>query len=95
MLTQRLGACVSPNQEDNGNPPTWFNCVEEAVYADDEFNRDPIMPFHPARDRQKVQALQAAYMVCLYQDWEGTDAGKKRIRRHRFSTVLSVSLLVL
>ena len=91
MLTQRLGACVSPNREDSDNARMWFNCVEEAVYADDDFNRDPIAPFDPARDRQKVQALQAAYMVCLYQNWEGTDAGKKRIRRHRFGTVLSVS----
>uniref|UniRef100_A0A093VGT3 Zinc-type alcohol dehydrogenase-like protein n=1 Tax=Talaromyces marneffei PM1 TaxID=1077442 RepID=A0A093VGT3_TALMA len=85
-----IGACVSPNQEDTDNARMWFNCVEEAAYADDDFNRDPIVPFHPARDRQKTQALQAAYMVCLYQNWEGTDAGKKRIRRHRFSTVLSI-----
>lgn len=69
----------------------WFNCVEEAVFADEDFNRDPVSPFHPVRDRQKMQALQAAYMVCLYQNWEGTDASKKRIRRHRFSTVVSVS----
>jgi hypothetical protein len=69
----------------------WFNCVEEAVFADEDFNRDPDSPFNPVRDRQKIQGLQAAYMVCLYQNWEGTDASKKRIRRHRFSTVVSVS----
>ncbi|GFF38041.1 C2H2 type zinc finger domain protein [Aspergillus udagawae] len=84
-----IGACVSPNLEDNDNARMWFNCVEEAVFADEDFNRDPVSPFHPVRDRQKMQALQAAYMVCLYQNWEGTDASKKRIRRHRFSTVVS------
>ncbi|GFG12218.1 C2H2 type zinc finger domain protein [Aspergillus udagawae] len=84
-----IGACVSPNIEDNDNARMWFNCVEEAVFADEDFNRDAVSPFHPVRDRQKMQALQAAYMVCLYQNWEGTDASKKRIRRHRFSTVVS------
>lgn len=70
----------------------WLNCVEEATFADDDFNRDPVSPFQPVHELKKIQALQAAYMVCLYQNWEGTDASKKRIRRHRFSTVLSVSL---
>jgi hypothetical protein len=88
-----IGACVSPNLEDNDNARMWFNCVEEAVFADEDFNRDPVSPFHPVRDRQKMQALQAAYMVCLYQNWEGTDSSKKRIRRYRFSTVVSVGPL--
>ncbi|KAL5360219.1 hypothetical protein BJX96DRAFT_175083 [Aspergillus floccosus] len=84
-----IGACVSPHEGDCRNARMWFNCVEEAAFADDDFNRDPITPFQPTRDRSKMQALQAAYMVCLYQNWEGADISKKRIRRHRFSTVVS------
>jgi hypothetical protein len=67
------------------------------VFTDDDFSRDspstfdPAM-FDPATNRRKIQALQAAYMVCLYQNWEGTDASKRRIRRYRYSTVVSVSL---
>jgi hypothetical protein len=41
--------------------------------------------------RNRVQALQAAYMVCLYQNWEGSDASKRRIRRYRFAALVSVS----
>lgn len=34
--------------------------------------------------------MQAAYIVCLYQNWEGSDQAKRRIRRHRFATLVSV-----
>jgi hypothetical protein len=77
----------------------WFNCVEEMVFTDDDFcsDMDPpafsdiTVPVGTSENRQKLQALQAAYHVCLYQNWEGTDAGKRRIRRHRFSTVVSTA----
>lgn len=94
-----LGACVSPDSVDNEDARAWFNCVEEMVFADDDFCRDIDPP--PVSDtaspiskpvRRKLQALQAAYIVCLYQNWEGTDAGKRRIRRHRFGTVVSVRI---
>lgn len=45
----------------------------------------------PSIQERKVQALQAAYIVCLYQNWEGGDAGKRRIRRFRFGTMVAVS----
>lgn len=78
---------------DNEDARTWFNCVEEIVFIDDDFNSDAIysvsnnMSIH----RRKVQVLQAAYIVCLYQTWEGTDSSKSRIRRNRFATLVSVS----
>jgi hypothetical protein len=33
--------------------------------------------------------------VCLYQNWEGTDASKRRIRRYRYSTVVSVCVFLI
>lgn len=92
------GACVSPDPVDNEDAKMWFNCVEEMVFADDDFCRDiepPAVtdisiPVSTPANQRKLQALQAAYLVCLYQNWEGTDASKRRIRRHRFSTVVSV-----
>jgi hypothetical protein len=76
----------------------WFNCVEEMVFTDDDFCRDvdPLagsditLPINNLANRRKVQALQAAWIICLIQNWEGTDASKRRVRRHRFSTVVSV-----
>lgn len=51
------------------------------------------MTFNPSKSRRKVQALQAAYAVCLYQNWEGSDRNKRRIRRYRYSTVIAVGYM--
>lgn len=86
---------MSPEKTDHEDARMWFNCVEELVFTDEDFNSDftcqsssPIIPH-----RNIVQAIQAAYMVCLYQNWEGSDASKRRIRRYRFATLVSVSVL--
>jgi len=96
-----LGACVSPDPIDNEDAKMLLNCVEEMVFTDDDFCRDidsPVSgedapPVTSLDNRRRLQALQAAYIVCLYQNWEGTDAAKRRIRRHRFGTVISVSVM--
>jgi hypothetical protein len=95
-----LGACVSPDLVDNEDAKMWFNCVEEMVFTDDDFCRDvdPLagsditLPINNLANRRKLQALQAAWIICLIQNWEGTDASKRRVRRHRFSTVVSVGI---
>ncbi|EGS17106.1 uncharacterized protein CTHT_0074360 [Thermochaetoides thermophila DSM 1495] len=95
------GACVSPDPIDNEDAKMLLNCVEEMVFTDDDFCRDidsPVSgedapPVTSLDNRRRLQALQAAYIVCLYQNWEGTDAAKRRIRRHRFGTVISVSVM--
>ncbi|KAF5639477.1 C2H2 transcription factor [Fusarium tjaetaba] len=91
-----IGASVSPSKTDNEQAKIWFNCVEEIVFTDDDFCNDPLnsqdtLLLNPIQNISKIQALQAAYMVCLYQGWEGTEASKRRIRRYRFSTVISMA----
>ncbi|CVK97659.1 related to C2H2 transcription factor [Fusarium mangiferae] len=90
-----IGASVSPSKTDNEQAKIWFNCVEEIVFTDDDFCNDPLNNqdtplLSPVQNISNIQALQAAYMVCLYQGWEGTEANKRRIRRYRFSTVISM-----
>lgn len=92
-----IGACVSPDPDDIEDARVWFNCVEEMVFTDDDFCSDVepssevAPPTNVLASRRKLQALQASYVVCLYQNWEGADSSKRRIRRHRFSTVVSVA----
>ncbi|PMD39577.1 hypothetical protein L207DRAFT_566531 [Hyaloscypha variabilis F] len=90
-----IGACVSPDPADNEAAKIWFNCVEEMVFIDDDFCSDMLStdtaPFNPVLNRRKIEALQAAYMVILYQNWEGTDASKRRMRRYRYSNVVSTA----
>ena len=87
---------MSPSLADRSDAKLWFNCVEEMVFTDDELCSEPLYTLDtgvwiPATQKRKVQALQAAYIVCLYQNWEGTDASKRRIRRYRFGTVISAA----
>lgn len=89
-----IGACMSPDSEDSSQARLWFNCVEELVFNSDDFCDDAQPP--TCRDtgqvkwrHEKLRALQAAYMVLLYQTWEGTDSSKRRVRRLRFSMVIA------
>ncbi|KAL2401661.1 Transcription factor verF [Exophiala dermatitidis] len=91
-----IGACVSPERSDLEEVRRWFNCVEEMVFSDDDLCNDGPSPV--CRDTGEVQwrhgklrALQAAYMVCLYQNWEGSSSNKRRIRRHRYSAVVATA----
>ncbi|PKS08387.1 hypothetical protein jhhlp_005331 [Lomentospora prolificans] len=91
-----LGASVSPCSTDQDDAKLWFNCVEEMVFTDDDLCSEPLYTLDtgvpiPATQKRKLQALQAAFIVCLFQNWEGTDASKRRIRRYRFGTVVSVA----
>lgn len=88
---------MSPDMPDNEDARLWFNCVEELVFADEDFNFESSPPTSNDMTihRPQVQALQAAYLVCIYQNWEGTDSSKSRVRRCRFAALVSVCLLII
>ena len=83
-----MGACVSPNPEDREFAHVWLTCVEEMVFRDADLNADETDPSVPSK--QKMQSLQAAYIVCVLQAWEGAESDKRRIRS-KYSTVVDVS----
>lgn len=64
------------------------------VFGDEDFCFETPVFGGQALDHQShkgmVEAIQAAYIVCLYQNWEGSDASRRRIRRYRFSNLVSV-----
>ncbi|KAF7193887.1 Transcription factor 1 [Pseudocercospora fuligena] len=84
-----IGASVSPEVSDRQEARTWFDAVEEAVFQDDIFFGDDQAGSFPAKRR--IQILQAAYNVCLFQNWEGGDAGSRRIRKFRYSTLVAIA----
>lgn len=87
---------MSPDTPDNESARSWFDSVEEMAFNDEDLcdnsrtGSTSSTTFDPSKGRRKVQALQAAYAVCLYQNWEGSDRNKRRIRRYRYSTVVAV-----
>ena len=90
-----LGACHSPNPADRRNARIYYNYVEEMVF------RDPYLSFRDwsgcgniteqaCYQRRFVQAIQAGYAVCIFQNWDGDPAARKRIRLERFSVLIAV-----
>ena len=85
-----IGALVSPNENDRDSARVWMNCVEEVVFRDDDVCYDGERSvLFPTFDR--LQAIQSMYLCCLFQNWEGDEAAKSRIRRFRYSTVVAVA----
>lgn len=84
-----LGASVSPEDSDREAAQTWYSCIEELVFRDDDFCSEDDLQSFPSR--AKIESLQAAYICCLVQNWEGSDVSKRRIRRFRYPNMVSVS----
>jgi len=89
-----IGSCLSPQKSDNNNAKVWFNAVEEMVFNDEWLEEDyttPAWTRNSGNDLKRLRSLQAAYFVCLFQNWEGSESSKQRIRRHRYNTLIAVS----
>ncbi|CVL00372.1 related to C2H2 transcription factor [Fusarium proliferatum] len=91
-----IGASVSPDPSDIDQAKQWYSSVEEIVFTDQEFFNDRrsannTTSFTYNSSLSEIQTLQAAYLVCMYQNWEGTNASKRRIRRYRYSTLVSMA----
>jgi len=93
-----LGACLSPHHSDRAYASLWFNSLEEAIFGDEILLDDSISVAHGTEARgeeayRRLEAIQAAYLVCLVQNWEGSKPNKRRIRSQRYPTVLAVRLI--
>ena len=84
-----LGACHSPDVEDRTIARMWFDGVEELVFA--QFGSGPYPPtWDEGRKHHTIRLLQAAYAVCIYQNWDGDKIARWRVRHQRFPTMVSV-----
>ncbi|KAK4937633.1 hypothetical protein LTR10_021779 [Elasticomyces elasticus] len=89
-----IGASLSPNSADRENGEIWFDIVEEMVFSDEitfDSRLSTTLPCPPEQLEARLRSLQGAYAVCLYQNWEGRDAAKVRIRRQRFVSLVSTA----
>ncbi|KAI1618962.1 hypothetical protein EDD37DRAFT_606874 [Exophiala viscosa] len=89
-----IGATLSPNPADREKAKAWFDVVEEMVFSDEttfDSRVSTTVPCPPEQLEARLRSLQAAYAVCLYQNWEGRDAAKVRIRRQRFVLLISTA----
>ncbi|RGP80098.1 hypothetical protein FLONG3_1775, partial [Fusarium longipes] len=91
-----LGACMSPDPEDCVRAMAWLNPVEEAVFSeallyDNSIVASPNLVGDEPIVWDKLKALHAAYFVCIAQNWEGSRESKQRIRKDRYSHIVSVA----
>ncbi|KAF4781083.1 hypothetical protein HER10_EVM0003162 [Colletotrichum scovillei] len=72
-----LGACLSPSPSVRANANIWFNSVEELAFLDEalldeSITVDDSVSCDDDAVYRRLEAIQAAYLVCLIQYWEGT-----------------------
>ncbi|VTT63515.1 unnamed protein product [Fusarium fujikuroi] len=91
-----LGACLSPDSDDCVRAMAWLTPVEEAVFADDILYDDSIIVSSQLVGDEsvvwdKLKALHAAYFTCIAQTWEGSKEGRQRVRKDRYSRIISIA----
>ncbi|KAJ9654432.1 hypothetical protein H2198_006512 [Neophaeococcomyces mojaviensis] len=79
------GACHSFDRKDREDARYWFEAVEQLVFHDLESNLDRKISY------RKTQIIQAAFLACIYQTWEGEGTARARIRRSRFNAVVTAA----
>ncbi|KAJ5950516.1 uncharacterized protein N7479_008929 [Penicillium vulpinum] len=89
-----IGSCVLPNKRNDQNAEIWFDAVEEMVFDEESLQEEYLearVNENANSKSQRLEALQAAYLVCLFQNWEGSEIAQRRIRRRRYSTLVAVA----
>lgn len=89
-----IGAGHSPSTADRMNARFWYDHVEEMVFRDSFFtlalSTQGTRHMSDNSKRRTVQAIQAAYTVCICQNWDGSLSTRLRIRRRRFGDIITV-----
>ncbi|KAJ5219995.1 hypothetical protein N7468_009199 [Penicillium chermesinum] len=89
-----VGASFSPCPSDRQSGKIWVDAIEELIF-DDEFLQYEYDGLHNQDDEvhnvKRLETLQAAFLVCLCQNWEGSEKAMERLRRRRYSTVIALA----
>lgn len=86
-----IGACLSPREHDTAAAREWMDSVEELVFGHECFRREATADQSTKLSmKEKLQCLQASYLVCTLQKREGTAEAQARIRRHRHASMVAV-----
>jgi hypothetical protein len=88
-----IGACLSPSKNDVQDARKWLDCVEELIFSHESF-RDSYSRRKDDTDwkKERLQSIQAGYLVCSLQKREGPGEAQARIRRYRHASMVTVSI---
>jgi hypothetical protein len=85
-----IGACMALG-EDRVEAKLFLDTLEAVVFENGLFQDECL---DGQSDELLLQILQAGHFVCVLQNWEGEDKGKKRARQQRFTSLVAVSLSI-
>ena len=87
-----LGAFMSQNEQDASGARDWLEIAEESIFKDKWMSSRLVnsVDDRDVSNRARVALLQAAYFICILQNWEGGDNAKTRIRRSRHGMLVAV-----
>lgn len=78
-----VGACYSSDRQVRSNAYSWFDAVEILAFRDLQLNTID------NASHGRIQSIQAAFLVCVYQSWNGQAAAGPRMRCQRFGSIVS------
>ncbi|KIW63366.1 hypothetical protein, variant [Phialophora macrospora] len=85
------GAFMSNDEADVAGARSWLDVVEEVVFQHPLLSEHPVAPTCEGQVmslRERLELIQAALLISVLQNWEGSEASRRRIRRSRFSSVI-------
>jgi hypothetical protein len=85
-----MGACMSDVEDEWMKGRLYAELVESLIFSHPLLSLYSNCNVVDGNDPSPVKVMQAAYLMCLLQNWEGDDAAKKRIRQYRFITLIAV-----
>jgi hypothetical protein len=84
-----MGACMSDAEDERIKGRLYAELVEKLVLSHPLLSPYSNCNMVDDLDMSPVKAMQAAYLMCLWQNWEGDEAAKKWIRQYRFITLMA------
>ena len=89
-----VGACMSSLESDHESAKRFLDVVEDIIFSQQLFSEGSSVSKNlgkPQGNYEQVQILQATYLICVLQKWEGNSEAKLRIQRHRFTAYVAAS----
>ena len=86
-----LGACMSPSDGDNNQAKVLLDAAETIIFSNPLLSVDLVDRRDVDDSILPLKVMQAAYLICLLQNWEGDGTVKRRIRQQRLIAIIAVS----
>jgi hypothetical protein len=93
LLVVLIGAFMSSDPQDKVTARRWLDPAEELVFQDEWLSGEAENWQNDdsnERLRSKLKTLQAALLICVLQNWEGTVAARRRVRQRQYASVIAV-----